>query len=458
MLTKYCSCGISLDISRQKINQEQLNALINLAERKAVTPKFHAMINGEVINISEGRAVLHSSLRSSNPKAPFYDDIQKELQHILTFAEAVRNGNWLGCKGDKITDVVNVGIGGSDMGPKAVYHALRDPKESIRLHFLTAADPVLFERTVANLDPFKTLVVVSSKSFKTRETLVNSLVIDQWLANAGIVEENRHQHIVVASANPSAAQSLSLPCKNQFHIWDWVGGRFSVWSAIGLPVAIALGADTFKQLLAGAEAMDLHAASTPLNENMPALLAILSYWNTNHNKMTSHCILPYDERLRGFVFWLQQLEMESLGKVKKHDGQLTNELTSQTIWGGIGNEAQHSFFQCLREGTLNTSIAIIYSKKPGNALYPELHRVLIANAKAQMEALVTRNDDAPYMNSVAAIEIDDLNPERLGALMALYEHKTAMLASLLELNAFDQPGVEYGKILSLKAEEMLRDE
>lgn len=458
MLTKYSSCGISLDISRQKINKDQLGVLIDLAEKKAVAPKFHAMINGEIINTSEGRAVLHSSLRSTNPKAPFYSEVQKELQHILNFAEAIRNGRWTGCKGDNITDVINVGIGGSDMGPKAVYQALRDSKEFIRLHFLTAADPVLFERTVANLDPFKTLVVVSSKSFKTRETLVNSVVIDQWLTNAGIVEENRHKHIVVASANPNAAQALSLPLENQFHIWDWVGGRFSVWSAIGLPVAIALGAKTFKQLLAGAEAMDRHAASTPLHENMPALLAILSYWNTNHNKMTSHCILPYDERLRGFVFWLQQLEMESLGKAKKHDGQMTNELTSQTIWGGIGNESQHSFFQCLREGTLNTSIAIIYSKKPGNVHYPELHRVLIANAKAQMEALVTRNDGAPYINSVAAIEIDDLNPERLGALMALYEHKTAMLAALLELNAFDQPGVEYGKVLSLKAEEMLCDE
>ena len=452
---RFTSCGITLDISRQKIESPQLAGLIELAQKRKVIPKFHAMIRGEVVNTSENRSVLHTSLRSSNPDAPLYVEVQSELQRVLSFAEHVRSGQWCGCKGDQITDIVNVGIGGSDIGPKTIYHALHEPQDEIRLHFLTAADPILFNRTIANLNPFKTLVVVSSKSCKTRETLINTKAIDQWLESVGIVKKDRQQHMVVVSANSNAAQSLSLPQENQFNIWDWVGGRFSVWSAIGLPVAIALGPEVFKKLLTGAEEMDKHAASAPLNQNLPALMAILSYWNTNHNKMTSHCVLPYDERLRMFVFWLQQLEMESLGKVKKHNGQMTNELTSQCIWGGIGNESQHSFFQCLREGTLNTSIAIIYSKKPGNPLYGELHRVLIANAKAQMEALVTRNDEASYTNSVAVLEIDDLTPERLGALMALYEHKTAMLAALLELNAFDQPGVELGKILSLRAESLL---
>ena len=457
-MKSYSACGITLDISRQRINDYQLLDLIRLAEERNVIPRFHAMINGEVINHSENRRVLHTSLRSSNPQAPLYEQVQTELQRVMHFAEHVRSGLWRGCEGDRITDIVNVGIGGSDIGPKTIYHALHKPKNDIRLHFLTAADPILFDRTIANLDPFKTLIIVSSKSFKTRETLINTQAIDFWLASSGIVENKRHQHIVVVSANSKAAQILSLPQDNQFNIWDWVGGRFSVWSAIGLPVAIALGSRIFMRLLSGAESMDKHAASTPLNQNLPALMAVLSYWNTNYNKMTSHCVLPYDERLRMFVFWLQQLEMESLGKIKKYDGRITNELTSQCIWGGIGNESQHSFFQCLREGTLNTSIAIIYSKKPGNPAYNKLHRVLIANARAQMEALVTREDDSSFKNSVAILEIDDLTPERLGALMALYEHKTAMLGALLELNAFDQPGVEYGKILSMKTEKSLEFE
>lgn len=458
-LNSFTTCGITLDISRQKIEKAQLEGLIELAKKRNVIPKFHAMINGEIVNTSEKRRVLHTSLRSRNPQAPLYEEVQTELQRVLEFANEVRTGKWHGCKGNQITDIINIGIGGSDIGPKTIYHALREPKENIRLHFLTAADPVLFYRTIASLNPFQTLVIVSSKSFKTRETLVNAKAIDLWLESAGIIKNDRHKHFVVVSANSNAAQSLQLPQENQFNIWDWVGGRFSVWSAIGLPLAIVLGADIFKKLLSGAEDMDKHATSAPLNQNLPALMAILSYWNTNHNKMTSHCVLPYDERLRMFVFWLQQLEMESLGKVKKNNGQMTEELTSQCIWGGIGNESQHSFFQCLREGTLNTSIAIIYSKKP--ALYGELHRtlhrVLVANAQAQMEALVTRNDKTSYGNSVAVLEIDDLTPERLGALMALYEHKTAMLASLLELNAFDQPGVELGKILSLKAEGLLQN-
>ena len=450
--TLYSACGISLDISRQKIQSSDLIKMLDFAKKKRVLPKFHAMIQGDVVNTSEGRRVLHTSLRSSNPEAPLYEAVQKELSRVLSFAQKVRDGVWRGCKGNQITDVINIGIGGSDIGPKTIYHALQSANHKVRLHFLTAADPILFDRTISQLNPFKTLVIVSSKSFKTRETLVNASAIDSWLESAGIIGDYRQQHLLVVSANSEAAKLLSLPKENQFNIWDWVGGRFSVWSAIGLPIAIALGPEIFNKLLAGAEDMDKHAASSPLNKNLPALMAVLSYWNTNYNNMTSHCVLPYDERLRQFVFWLQQLEMESLGKVKKTDGKITNELTSQCIWGGIGNESQHSFFQCLREGTLNTSIAIIYSKNPGIPHYKDLHRVLIANAKAQMEALVTRNDGTAYTNSVAVLEIDDLTPERLGALMALYEHKTAMLASLLELNAFDQPGVELGKILSLKAE------
>lgn len=428
-----------------------LKRLIGFAENKKLLETHLAMMNGEIINVSEHRAALHTSLRSMSPSAPHYEEVQKVKQKMYDFASKIRSGELRGCKGDAFTDVINIGIGGSEVGPKALYHAFHEVNPKIRLHFLSGVDGIIFDRIVGTVNPYRTLVVVSSKSFKTRETLVNAKEIDNWLQEAGITGSDRAKHIVVSSANPKAAEILGLPDENLFPLWDWVGGRFSVWGAVGLPDVIALGPEIFDEFLAGAYDMDCHVAQSPLNRNFSALLALISYWNTTRLGIMLQCVLPYDERLRVFVSWVQQLEMESLGKTCKADGAPVVGSTGQGVWGGHGDESQHSFYQWLREGTGKTSVDMIWCEKPGHH-HAMHHKVLLANARAQAEALVTRDPTVPYFNGVTTIAIDDLTPRRLGSLMAMYEHKTTMLGTLFGINPFDQPGVEYGKKLSLAAE------
>ena len=441
-------CGLSLDIGRQKLTILNLLQRAHPDEQKPMFLLHKKMMSGAVVNYSESRQALHTSLRSFSSYSPMYKEVSTEQERILHFASLVRNDEWCGCHGDQITDVINIGIGGSDMGPNMIYHALRDSNPRIRLHFLSTVDGHLLSRILDVCNPFTTLVVVSSKSFKTRETLVNARAVDQWFADAGITGSKRTQHIVVASANPSAYEIMQLPKDNQFSFWEWVGGRFSVWGAVGLPLAIALGPEIFLELLHGAEEMDKHSIEAPIEKNLPATLALLAYWNIRKLGIKSHCVLPYDERLRVMVSWLQQLEMESLGKKPQESDQLTGQL----LWGANGNEGQHSFYQWLREGTDRSSIDLILCEKASHR-YPEHHRVLLANAKAQAEALVTRPNPEEFYNALTVITIDELTPRRLGALMAMYEHKTTMLGSLLGINPFDQPGVELGKKLSLRVEQ-----
>ncbi|MDR3898697.1 MAG: glucose-6-phosphate isomerase [Duodenibacillus sp.] len=448
--TKRTVCGLTVDIGRQRMTADDLDGLFELARDKGVLEASAAMRRGEIVNPSEGRAALHTALRDPRVNAPYHAEVQRALERICLFADMVRSGRYCGCRGDKITDVINVGIGGSEMGPRTVYHALRGVQPPVRLHFLSAADGVSFDRIVGQLNPFKTLIIVSSKSFRTRETAVNAAALDQWLLEAGISGADRARHMLVVSANPEAAGEMNLPQENFFPIWEWVGGRFSVWSAIGLCDAIALGSDAFLALLAGAHAMDMHVESSGLRENVPLLMALVSYWNSVKLGIALHCCLPYDERLRNMVLWQQQLEMESLGKSVGLDGEEVPDRTGQGIWGGHGNESQHSFYQWLREGTANSSIDLLWCERPGHR-HADLHRVLIANAKAQAEALVTR-EGSRWFNAVTTISIDELDAARLGALMALYEHKTTMLGTLYGINPFDQPGVEFGKKLSRKAE------
>lgn len=448
--TTFSACGLTLDIGRQRLTETDLRGLLETAREKGVLGANAAMREGQIVNASEGRSALHTALRDSSVGAPYHKEVQAALDQMCDFADDVRTGRRRGCRGDTITDVINVGIGGSEVGPKTVYQALRTTRAQVRLHFLAAADGVSFDRIVGDLNPFKTLVIVSSKSFKTRETAVNAAAIDQWLLEAGISGEDRARHMVVVSANPNAQREMNLPEENYFPIWEWVGGRFSVWSAIGLADAVALGSDMFRTLLAGAHAMDVHVAQAPAGENLPLLLSLISYWNSTKLGIGQHCFLPYDERLRAMVMWLQQLEMESLGKHTGADGAAVSGRTGQSVWGGHGNESQHSFYQWLREGTGSTSIDLLWCEKPGHR-HADLHRVLIANAKAQAEALITR-DETDCINAVSTISIDRLDAARLGALMALYEHKTTMLGTLYGLNPFDQPGVEFGKRLSRRAE------
>ncbi len=449
--TMVTACGIRLDISRQRLTGEDLRRLTEHCRTRGVEEAHRRMMAGEVVNPSENRAALHTSLRAFTSSAPRYDEVLRERKRMLDFARQVREGVWRGCRGDKVTDVINIGIGGSDMGPHAVYHALRPANPAIRLHFLSTVDGVLLERILDVCNPLSTLVVVSSKSFGTRETLVNAAAVEQWLLNHGIVGTDRTRHMVVVSANLDAACQMCLPEENFFKFWDWVGGRFSVWGAVGLPLALALGSEIFEEFLHGASEMDCHSRTAPIDKNLPAILAMLAFWNATQLGIEAHCVLPYDERLRIIVPWLQQLEMESLGKKHTPDGLVIPGHTGQAVWGANGNEGQHSFYQWLREGTSRSSIDLIWSEMPGHR-YAEHYRVLLANARAQAEALIMRDPDNPCFNTVTAIVMDAITPRRLGALMAMYEHKTTMLGTLFGVNPFDQPGVELGKRLSRRME------
>ena len=448
-----CACGLTIDISRQRLTAEQWAGVLQMARSVDVLGKHAQMVKGEIVNRTENRPALHTSLRSKNAQVPYFSEVQTTLRRMKEFAEQVRSGQWLGVSGKAITDVVNVGIGGSEMGPHAVYHALREVNPRIRLHFLSAVDGILVDRILGILNPETTLVIVSSKSFSTRETMVNAQTVDQWLGSAGITSSaDRAKHIVLVSAKTDAYKEMNLPPQNLFPIWSWVGGRFSVWGAVGLPLLIALGSDQFQAFLDGAAEMDEHVRQAPLEKNLPLTLALLAYWNATKYKMQTHCLLPYDERLRMMVAWLQQLEMESLGKTYTPDGGRVSGPTGQGIWGGHGNEAQHSFYQWLREGTGRTSIDIVWCEDPGHS-HNHHHCVLTANARAQAQALVTRESGhSEYFNAVTAIRISRLTPRTLGAMMAMYEHKTTLLASLYGINAFDQPGVELGKRLCRQVE------
>lgn len=446
------ACGIKLDIGRQRLSADDYEELVKLGAKARLIERFRSMMAGEVVNDSEGRAALHTSLRAFSRSAPEFDCVEAERERMFAFARDVREGRRRGCRGSRFTDVINVGIGGSEMGPHAAYHALRTANPDIRLHFLSSVDGVLLERTLAQCDAQRTLIVVSSKSFRTRETQVNASAVDQWLLDNGIVGEDRARHIVLVSANERASAQMCLPDENLFRIWDWVGGRFSVWGSVGLPVAIAIGPESFREFLQGAEEMDRHTASAELRDNLPAHLALCSWFNAVKLGVATHCLLPYDERLRLLVPWAQQLEMESLGKTVALDGTRVETPTGQGIWGGNGNEAQHSFYQWLREGTASCSIDLLWSEMPGHR-YAEHYKVLLANARAQAEALVMRTYPGPYFNAVNTLALDAVTPRRLGALMAAYEHKTTMLGVLFNVNPFDQPGVELGKRLSHKVEE-----
>ena len=445
------ACGLTLNISRQRMTNDTWERLLQYAVSHKVIEAQIQMMEGAVVNTSEKRQVLHTSLRSRDARAPYYQEVQQELNRMKRFARDVRSGIWRGATGKQITDVINVGIGGSEMGPHAVYHALREIKQPIRLHFLSAVDGSLLDRVLGELDPETTLVVVSSKSFSTRETLVNAQAVDAWLEKANIHSfGDRAKHILVVSARRDAFKVVNLPHENQFNLWDWVGGRFSVWSAIGLPLLITLGPEKFQEFLDGGYEMDEHLKNASPDQNLPLILALLSFYSHTQLGLSSHCILPYDERLRLMVPWLQQLEMESLGKAHTLNHECVKGVTGQAIWGGMGNEAQHSFYQWLREGVSRTNIGIVWCKDPGHS-HAYHHKVLVANAMAQAEALI-KVEREETINAVSTLVLDKLTPKTLGSLIAMYEHKTAILGTLYGINAFDQPGVEFGKKLCRELE------
>lgn len=437
---------ITVDFGGQRISRENFCKLLSLGKQRDILGSFKMMRDGAIVNPSENRPALHTTLRNSSIDTEEARQVRQTLHQMYDFAEGVRSGEIKGCRDQTINHVVNIGIGGSFLGPKAVYEALREPKQEIKVSFLSSSDGVLFDRIMAEVDPFRTLFVISSKSFTTAETMVNAEEVINYLKEIGMTDKELEKHIVTVSTKSNAGELIGLPGSYHFPIWDWVGGRFSVWSAIGLPLVIALGKEVFQEFLEGAKKVDDHTETASLEENIPALLALFDYWNLNELVIPSVCFLPYDERLNLIGAWRQQLEMESLGKTALLDGSMTGQRTCPIIWSGNGDESQHSFFQWIREGTGNTALELLTVKEPGHR-HQKLYVQLTKNAEAQSKALLQRSSDE-YINVMTQFKIEELNPESLGSLMAIYENKVCLLGSLYNINPFDQPGVELGKKLA----------
>ena len=475
------AAGLFLDYSKNLVTTETMRLLLALACERGVAARRDAMMVGVRINSTEHRAVLHMALRNPANSARRYSvdgvdvgaDVQRVLAHMREFTDKVRDGQWCGGTGREITDIVNIGIGGSDLGPLMVCEALRrfvHPR--LTMHFVSNVDGANLERVLSKLSGETTLFIVASKTFTTQETLANATSAREWFLANGGREADVRKHFVAVSTNATEVEKFGIDTANMFEFWDWVGGRYSLWSAIGLSIALAVGMDGFEQLLAGAHAMDEHFASAPLESNMPVLLALVGVWNVNFCGASSQCVAPYAQDLHRLPAYLQQLEMESNGKSVDRDGNLLNTPSCPVIWGEPGTNGQHAFFQLLHQGTSMIPVDFIAAVKDSGKL-PEHHRLLLANCFAQSEALMVGKSAAQVSAELVAqgltdaeiaaltphkvfagnrpsntILLDELAPRSLGALIALYEHKVFTQGVIWGVNSFDQWGVELGKQLA----------
>jgi len=469
-----------LDYSKNGVKRQTMELLFALARQADVERQRDTMFAGERINHTEDRAVLHVALRnrSTRPMKTDGRDVMPGVREVLArmraFTEAVRSGAVTGHTGERITDVVNIGIGGSDLGPLMVAEALKwsaDPAR-LRVHFVSNVDDAHLVETLRGLDPARTLFVVASKTFTTQETMTNAASARAWLV-AGLGDERAvARHFAAVSTNVSATTIFGIPPGSVFEFWDWVGGRYSLWSAIGLSVALYVGMDRFEQLLAGAHGMDEHFRTAPLEHNMPVILALIGIWHVNFLGCTTHAVLPYDQYLHRLPAFLQQLDMESNGKRVDRDGRPVDYATGPVLWGEPGTNGQHAFFQLLHQGTQIVPADFIAAIEGRHAL-GDHHRLLLANCLAQTQALAFgKTEDealaelrAQGMDSDAArrlapykafpgnrpsstILLDRLTPASLGALIALYEHKVFVQGAVWNIDSFDQWGVELGKQLA----------
>lgn len=476
-------CGpLYLDYSKNRVTAETLRLLSALAKGAGVERERDRMFAGERINTTEGRAVLHAALRnrSERPIRVDGEDVMPGVRAVLAkmrrFTDAVRGGTWVGHTNKVVTDVVNIGIGGSDLGPAMVAEALRPywhPR--LQLHFVSNVDGTHIAETLRRLDPEATLLVVASKTFTTQETLTNAHTARGWIVDKLGSEHAVARHFVAVSTAAMEVAKFGIDTANMFEFWDWVGGRYSLWSAIGLPVACALGIDRFEELLAGAHAMDEHFRTAPLLENMPVVMALLGIWYTNFFGAETHAVLPYDQSLRRLPAYLQQADMESNGKgVDKDGARITDYTTGPVVWGEPGTNGQHAFFQLLHQGTRLVPADFI---APLRTHHPvgEHHRILLAHFFAQTEALMRGKTEeearaeleksglpperaaslAPHRTfegnrPTNTLLVDMVTPESLGMLLALYEHKIFVQGVVWNVNSFDQWGVELGKQLASK--------
>ncbi|WP_434626953.1 glucose-6-phosphate isomerase [Chromobacterium sp. CV08] len=468
--------GLLLDYSKNRITERTLELLFELARAADLAGWMEKMRTGAHINVSEGRAALHTALRLPADARLSVDgrdavaDVHRVLARLKDFSEEVRDGRWLGFTGQPIRDVVNLGIGGSDLGPLVVKEALSAYADRrLNVHFVSNVDGQHLARTLEGLDPARTLFIVASKSFTTPETLLNAQAARGWFLQAG-GEADIARHFVAVSTNEAAVRAFGIDPRHMFGFWDWVGGRYSVWSAIGLPVMLAIGYDHFRAFLDGGHAMDRHFFEAPFAANMPVLLALIGIWYNTFYRAHTHAIMPYDHGLRRLPAHIQQLDMESNGKRVGRLGEALDFDTGPVIWGEEGANSQHAFFQLLHQGTRLVPCDFIL---PLNSHYPlaNQHDVLVANCLAQTEALMRGKTEAEVMQELSRLtgeELDMLLPQKLfpgnqpsntlaldkvtpysmGMLMALYEHKVFVQGVIWGINSFDQWGVEYGKQLA----------
>ncbi|MFC3835324.1 MULTISPECIES: glucose-6-phosphate isomerase [Deinococcus] len=470
--------GLYLDYSKNRVTDDTLTLLLDLARETGVEAKRAAMFAGEKINVTEGRAVLHTALRAPRDATVMVDgrnvvpDVHDVLDRMAAFAEQVRSGRWLGFTGKPLKNIVNIGIGGSDLGPVMAYEALRHyAQKGLTLRFVSNVDGTDLTEKTRDLDPAETLVIVSSKTFTTQETMANAQSARTWLLAALEDDAAVARHFVAVSTNAEAVQIFGIDPANMFGFWDWVGGRYSMDSAIGLSVMLAVGPDGFRELLAGFHDMDEHFRTAPLERNLPVLLGMLGIWYNNFHDAQSHAVLPYDQYLAYFPAYLQQLDMESNGKHITLDGQTVTYQTGPVIWGQPGTNGQHAFYQLIHQGTKLIPCDFIGFCQTLNPLplgngAPH-HDLLMANVFAQTEALAFGKtleqvlaegvpaDLAPHRvfdgnRPTNTILADRLTPRTLGALIALYEHKVFVQGAVWNINSFDQWGVELGKVLAGK--------
>jgi glucose-6-phosphate isomerase len=459
-----------LDYSKNLIRPQTLKLLLKLAKETGVKTLRDAMFAGEAINLTEGRAVLHTALRAD--AASRRPEVSAVLERMRVFVDRVRTGKWKGYTGKPITDVVNIGIGGSDLGPAMACIALKPYGGNIRAHFVSNVDPSQLADTLEDLNPATTLFVVASKTFTTQETLLNAQAARAWIIDAAKDEKAVARHFVAVSTNLDAVAAFGIDPANAFGFWDWVGGRYSLWSAIGLPIALYIGMDAFEELLAGARDMDTHFQTAPFDQNMPVLMALLGLWYNNFWDAQSYAVLPYEQRLARFPAYLQQLDMESNGKGITREGKPVACSTGPVLFGEPGTNGQHAFYQLIHQGQKLIPCDFIAGRESHNDLNGQ-HAVLLSNFLAQTEALMRGKSFDEATRELAAegkktaeikalaphkvfpgnrpsnsLVYRKLTPRTLGRLIALYEHKVFVQGAIWNVNSFDQWGVELGKQLA----------
>jgi glucose-6-phosphate isomerase len=465
------AAGICFDVSRQRIDEGVRQSLLGLAGECRIAERRDEMLSGVHINVTEDRAVLHTALRLPSSAALVVDgvdvvaDVHDVLDRMGTFAEAVRSGAWRGATGERISAVVNIGIGGSDLGPAMAHIALEAfSQRDLSFRFVSNVDPTDMSEALRALDPARTLFIVASKTFTTLETMTNAHAARSWLV-AALGEDAVERHFVAVSTNAEQVAAFGIDTANMFGFWDWVGGRYSMDSSIGLSTMIAIGSDQYGQLLAGFHAMDVHFATAPAEANVPLLMGLLSVWNRNFLDIQTTAVLPYSQYLSRFPAYLQQLTMESNGKSVRLDGSAVDYQTGGIFWGEPGTNGQHSFYQLLHQGTSTVACDVVVVARAENPLTDQ-QDMLVANALAQASVLSLGRTAAevaadgtptalvphrvmPGNRPVSLLMVERLDPFALGALVALYEHSVFVQGVVWGIDSFDQWGVELGKKVAM---------